>query len=189
MRLPRIDLAYAKNIDSCLAIENHLPCLNNPRWIEEDWLQTDVDDLKRARNDTETHWDSFDHDHRVQRSKALIRGQVCTAHKPFLRRLHQANMIRAYARDDLKAPRHSTRRANAERRRMPTTRAAKKRAVRAVQHQTPEIGRAQSYDVNDPDTSMFFSGKYMHFRSFCTILITIHRFWLYTTNHHVLAKP
>lgn len=156
MRSPRIDLAYAQDINSCPAIENNHPCLDNPRWIEKDWPLHSVQDLNRARSDLETHWGSFDHDQRVERSKTLIHGQTCSAHGMYSRRLHTALMIRGYARAGRKGPRVLKRKPNLKHK--PAKRTGNKKPVRTAHWQTLEVGRVQRYvvdEMKDAEASTF----------------------------------
>lgn len=106
MRSPRIGLAYSQPhcINACPAVENNQQCLNNPRWIEEDWPTDRVSGLKLANSDLEKHWGSFDRDQKMERSKTLLHGQVCTNHQHQIKHLHTLKMLRGFARDDLKKP-------------------------------------------------------------------------------------
>lgn len=135
-----IELGETENIHFCPAVENLRRCQHKPRWFEESWSVERIENLMRVRADLEHRWDSFDRDHRIVRSKALMHGQVCLAHSDHVRRLHTLNMIRGDARSDLRGPRFST--ARVGRARANKARNARKRASRAARAVSPEQGRA-----------------------------------------------
>lgn len=142
-----IELGETENIHFCPAVENHRHCEHKPRWIEEDWSVQRIENLMRARADLHYRFDSFDRDHRIARSKALMHGQVCVAHGDHVRRLHTLNMIRGDARSDLRGSRHST--ARTGRTRTARARAARKRVVRTARAMSPEQGRSGGVEMPD----------------------------------------
>lgn len=109
MRFPRIALAHANVLQTCPAVENGRPCVNNPRWIEEDWSAEALENLRRAQNDLGSHFDAFSREERILRSKAVVHAHVCVIHSTHSKRLHTLQMIRGDARSDLRGPRFTKR--------------------------------------------------------------------------------
>jgi hypothetical protein len=104
MHSPRIDVAYAESIATCLAIEDHEECLCNPRWIEKDWSVELVEHLQRAQDDLENDSEWFSRNQGVNMSRSIVHGRACLEHGQHAERLHTLQMIRGDVRSDLVDP-------------------------------------------------------------------------------------
>ena len=148
MRPQNINLAYAETMKTCLAIEHDQKCLNNPRWIEEDWSEERLYTLQLERHAFERDPESYSRERRVVLSKRIIHGQVCLHHSRYCaERLHVLQMIRGDAIGDLQEP--TTNRVRSGGVRIAAARVARKRAVRAARSLTPEQGRQGQRSLRD----------------------------------------
>lgn len=59
---------HVSALQTCPAVENNRPCLNNPRWVEENWSVKAVENLTRPQNDLGRHFDAFSREERILRS-------------------------------------------------------------------------------------------------------------------------
>jgi len=148
MRSCVLNLAYAETLLACLAIEHGDECLNNPRWIEEDWSDERSNDLQHARNNFEHNPESFSHEQRVAISKRIIHGQTCQHHsRLYAKRLHTLQMIRGDAISDLREIPFT--RVRSGRVRTAAARGAKRKAVPVAISLTPEQGRSGHHGFPD----------------------------------------
>jgi hypothetical protein len=92
VRSPKIKLAYAKTIETCLTIEHGEEYPYNPRSIQEDWSFERLEELQRAHDTFEHDPQSFSREQRVAFSRSIIHGQVCRYHHRHAERLHILHM-------------------------------------------------------------------------------------------------
>jgi hypothetical protein len=180
MRPQSINLSYAETMETCLATEHDQECLNNPRWIEEDWPEERLQALQLERHAFECHPKSYSREQRIELSKRIVHGQVCLYHYHYCaERLHILQMIRGDAKGDLNET--ATIGVRIGRMRATAARAARKKAVRAARSLTPEQGRHGGESLRDEleSTPSSLTGK--------LILIYIDIAWIHTDD--VLRLP
>lgn len=150
-------------METCLVIEDGKECIQNPRWIEEDWPEWRQRVLRRQRHAFECHPGSFSREIRLSMSEGIIGGQVCRHHsRQYYKRLRTLLMIRGDANGDLRDPVNigllcrdvqiAVARAARER----TTKAA--RSVTSVQARHGQVGSRYAFEDRlsiDPHRQVF----------------------------------
>lgn len=148
MRPQNINLSYAETMETCLATAHDQECLNNPRWIEEDWPEERLHALQRERHAFEHDPEFYSREQRIELSRHIIHGQVCLYHYHYCaERLHILQMIRGDAKGDLNET--ATIGVRIGRTRTTVARAARKKAVRSARSLTPEQGRQGGESLQD----------------------------------------
>jgi hypothetical protein len=189
MRPQNINLAYAETMKTCLAIEHDQKCLNNPRWIEEDWSEERLHALQRERHDFEQDPEFCSREQRIELSKRIIHGQVCLYHyHNCAERLHILQMIRGDAKGDLNET--ATIGVRSGRVRTTAARAARKKAVRAARSLTPEQGRQGGENLRDEfeSTPSSLSGMVLVHQMVWTDTDASHRWFQIIDHCHISAQ-